>query len=164
MPRLNQKYDLCISLEVAEHLSEANAKNFVDFLCEASDVVLFSAAIKYQGGTNHINEQWQSYWIDLFKSNSYEWLDLFRPSLWNNTSVAWWYRQNTFLFVGPSNSLLNVKALRDLEKPVSDVVHPRNYENKVKSYRKSNSKLHSMIDNPSLRIVWDASDATFVTN
>lgn len=144
IPKLNEKYDLCISLEVAEHISEANAKQFIDFLCEASDTVLFSAAIKYQGGRNHINEQWQSYWIDLFKSNSYECIDLFRPHLWNSTSVEWYYRQNTFLFVGPSNSFLSLKALRDLEKPIFDVAHPINYEEKTKSYRR-------YIEAPSLR-------------
>lgn len=57
MPEIKGKYDLCISLEVAEHISERNSKSFVDVLCGASDIVLFSAAIKYQGGTNHINEQ-----------------------------------------------------------------------------------------------------------
>ena len=31
-------------------------------------VVLFSAAIPGQGGTDHINEQWQDYWRDLFLS------------------------------------------------------------------------------------------------
>lgn len=33
-PTINRKYDLCISLEVAEHLSEDNAENFVQLLCE----------------------------------------------------------------------------------------------------------------------------------
>lgn len=144
MPKLNQKYDLCMSLEVAEHLSESNAKHFVDFLCNASNVVLFSAAIKYQGGINHINEQWQSYWVNLFKSNGYECFDLFRPYLWNNTSVEWWYRQNTFLFVNSSSSPLNAKALRALEKPIFDVSHPVNYESKVQSYIRQ-------IEDPSLR-------------
>src|SRR5208283_920409 len=51
MPKIDEKYDLCISVEVAEHISERYAKSFVDVLCRASDIVLFSAAIKYQAGT-----------------------------------------------------------------------------------------------------------------
>ena len=135
MPTLNIKYDLCISLEVAEHLSEENAKHFVEFLCNVSDVVLFSAAIKDQGGENHINEQWQSYWIDLFESNGYKCFDLFRPKLWNNASVDWWYRQNIFLFVDLNNSSLHEKALRGLEKPIFDIVHPVVYERMNKILR-----------------------------
>ena len=135
MPKLKKKFDLCISLEVAEHISQAKAKHFIDFLCNASDIVLFSAAIKHQGGTNHANEQWQSYWIDQFKSNRYECLDIFRSHLWNNTSVEWCYRQNIFLFIGPNNSFLSLRALKDLEKPIFDVVHPLNYEEKAISYR-----------------------------
>jgi hypothetical protein len=137
MPELKEKYDLCISLEVAEHISQANAKRFIDLLCEVSDMVLFSAAIKYQGGRNHINEQWQSYWVDLFNSNGYECLDLFRGRLWNNMSVRWWYRQNTFLFVAPNNLSLNFEALRALENPILDIAHPLNYEKKANSYRNS---------------------------
>lgn len=132
LPKLNEKYDLCISLEVAEHLPEENAENFVDLLCQASDTILFGAAIRYQGGTNHINEQWQSYWIELFKSRGYQCIDCIRGAIWNNHSVEWWYKQNTFLFIGPNNKNLKVDQLKALEKPIYDVAHPVNYENKVR--------------------------------
>lgn len=132
LPKLNEKYDLCISLEVAEHLPEENAENFVDLLCQASDTILFGAAIRYQGGTNHINEQWQSYWIELFKSRGYECIDCIRGTIWNNPSVEWWYKQNTFLFIGPNNKNFKVDQLKALEKPIYDVAHPVNYENKVR--------------------------------
>lgn len=132
-PEIIEKYDLCISLEVAEHVSERLAAKFVDFLCSASDVVLFSAAIKYQGGVNHINEQWQSYWIDLFQSKGYECIDLFRGNIWHNPLVEWWYRQNVLLFVGPNNSVLNKDSLRLFVRPIYDIVHPVNYEIKYQS-------------------------------
>ena len=47
---LDQKYDLAISLEVAEHLSETSADTLVKNLTQSSDVILFSAAIPFQGG------------------------------------------------------------------------------------------------------------------
>ena len=63
---LGKRYDLSISLEVAEHLPESSAETFITSLCEASDVVLFSAAVKGQGGVGHINEQFLSYWQKIF--------------------------------------------------------------------------------------------------
>ncbi len=134
---LEQRFDLAMSLEVAEHLSADAAESFINLLCRASDVVLFSAAIKYQGGTNHVNEQWQSYWIDLFRSNAYECFDVFRGAIWRNEDVDWWYRQNTFLFVGRAalDSTLDVHRLRSMEQPILDAVHPSNYEPKTTPIR-----------------------------
>ena len=63
---LDRRFDLALSLEVAEHLSEAAAGTFVQNLCSAADTVVFSAAIPGQGGRHHINEQWPAYWADLF--------------------------------------------------------------------------------------------------
>jgi SAM-dependent methyltransferase len=122
-------YDLALSVEVAEHLSEGRARPFVEILCRASDVVLFGAAIKHQGGTNHINEQFQSYWVRIFESQAYECFDVIRPAVWNDDDVEWWYRQNTLLFVNRHASIeLDREGLRRMEKPIVDVVHPRNYE------------------------------------
>ena len=103
---LNKKFDLAICLEVAEHLPESSADGLIQSLITHSDVIMFSAALPGQGGQNHINEQWQSYWIDLFNSNGFECLDLFRRRIWDNTSVEWCYRQNIFLCL-TNNSLIN---------------------------------------------------------
>ena len=143
-PALNEKFDLCISLEVAEHISERNAENFVDLLCQASDTVLFGAAIKYQGGTNHINEQWQSYWIDKFKARAYQCFDCIRGQVWDNEAVEWWYRQNAFLFIGPNNVSVDTEILKTLQMPMLNVAHPINYENKIHDFR-------HQIDNPTFR-------------
>lgn len=127
---IERRYDLAMSVEVAEHLSETRAKPFVDMLCKASDVVLFGAAAKGQGGTNHINEQWQSYWINLFHSNRYDCFDIFRGVIWDNDQVDWWYRQNIFLFVNrdTQNTGLNLEMLKAKERMIPDVVHPSKIE------------------------------------
>ena len=44
-----RKYDLAISLEVAEHLPSSSAEGFVQSLTNMADIVLFSGAIAYQG-------------------------------------------------------------------------------------------------------------------
>lgn len=96
---LDRRFDLAMSLEVAEHLPAASAPGFVASLVQLSDVVLFSAAIPHQGGTHHINEQWPEYWISLFEAEGYVAIDGLRPRIWDHPDVEPWYAQNSFLFV-----------------------------------------------------------------
>lgn len=95
---LGRKFDLVICLEVAEHLPEDSAEGFINSICKHGDIVLFSAAIPYQGGQNHLNEQWPQYWAELFKKNGFNFFDAIRPAFWNHEKVDFWYRQNTIIF------------------------------------------------------------------
>jgi hypothetical protein len=61
-------------------------------------VVLFSAAIPFQGGTHHLNEQWPDYWAALFKNHDYVPIDCIRRGIWGNQQVEWYYAQNVLLF------------------------------------------------------------------
>lgn len=103
-PQVGKTYDLAISLEVAEHLPEASAKTFVASLTSLSRHVLFSAAIPFQGGTGHVNEQWPQYWAELFDERGYGVHDVIRPEIWNDSSIPFWYRQNALLFSGRDDS------------------------------------------------------------
>jgi SAM-dependent methyltransferase len=114
---LEKKYDLAISLEVAEHLKEESATGFVRSLCSLSDHILFSAAAPGQGGQNHKNEQWPSYWKEKFENNGFIFYDILRPVLWNNKAVKYWYRQNMFI---ASRNPLSV----DLPERITDFIHP----------------------------------------
>jgi hypothetical protein len=91
-------YDLAISLEVAEHLNPEGSANFVAALCASAPVILFSAAIPQQGGTNHINCQWQDFWAELFQQNGYDAYDVIRPKIVHNKDVASYYRQNIIMY------------------------------------------------------------------
>ena len=99
---LTRAFDLAISLEVAEHLAPERADGFVRDLTRLAPAVLFSAAIPGQGGTLHRNEQPQSSWIRRFAACGYDAWDVIRPAIWSDPRVAFWYRQNTFLFVDPA--------------------------------------------------------------
>jgi trans-aconitate methyltransferase len=92
-------YDLVQSLEVGEHLPEQSSEAFVAFLCSLGPIVLFSAALPYQGGTDHINEQWPDFWAELFKKQGYVTVDAIRDRVWTNPDVAYYYAQNALLFV-----------------------------------------------------------------
>jgi hypothetical protein len=94
-----RRFDLAVSLEVAEHLPVECAAGFVASLTRLAPVVLFSAAPPGQGGTHHVNEQWPPYWIELFAAQRFEIVDCVRDRLWDDDGVLWWYRQNSFLFV-----------------------------------------------------------------
>lgn len=121
------KFDLVVSLEVAEHLPALNAKSFVSSLTSLAPVVLFSAAQPHQGGKHHINEQWPEYWTKLFGEAGYEVVDPIRRRVWNNPKVEWWYAQNILLFVKSSvlESFPNlVKAKAQTSHSQLSIVHP----------------------------------------
>ena len=93
-----QPFDLVICMEVAEHLPYARAPSLVAELTSLGDAVLFSAAVPFQYGTNHVNEQWPEYWSILFRGQGFECFDPLRAELWNDPDVNWWYAQNALLF------------------------------------------------------------------
>lgn len=64
-------FDLCMCIEVAEHLPEDRAEDLVKRLIHTSNTILFSAAVPGQGGYGHINCQPKEYWIDKFNRNNY---------------------------------------------------------------------------------------------
>lgn len=93
------RVSIAFSLEVAEHLSPKRAESFVGDLVRMSDCIVFSAAAKYQGGENHVNEQRLGYWVDKFMMYDYIALDIFRPRLQYDLEIPFWYRQNVVMFV-----------------------------------------------------------------
>ncbi|MBI9086553.1 MAG: methyltransferase domain-containing protein [Desulfobacterales bacterium] len=125
---LGRRYDLVVSLEVAEHLAPDRADGFVADLVRHGDLILFSAAVPFQGGAGHLNERWPSWWAEKFKGHGFVPVDLFRPRLWTETEVLWWLRQNMLLYVHPRR-LSTHPRLADVyregrgQMPL-DVVHP----------------------------------------
>jgi len=116
-----ERFDLVISLEVAEHLPESCAQQFVRDLTQLSDCVLFSAAIPRQGGTGHVNEQWQSYWARLFDAEGFAVFDLIRPRVWYSPDVAPWYTQNTLVYTKDPDVQRRLQLATPL---ILDIVHP----------------------------------------
>ena len=127
---LEERFDLVVSLEVAEHLPEQFAEAFVDNLTRLGPVVLFSAAIPYQGGTHHVNEQWPAYWAKYFAARGYVAVDCLREQIWDDDTVEWWYAQNILLFVARAHLERHLKrktALSPVTSTPRSLVHPRRY-------------------------------------
>jgi SAM-dependent methyltransferase len=128
---LPKKFDLVMSLEVAEHIKPEHAGAFIQSLCNMSDIVLFSAAIPHQGGTLHYNEQYPDYWIKLFALNDFSPYDCIREKIWNNKKINACYRQNILFFIR-NTSMDKFPSITGENKSVLPLIHPEHYESKQK--------------------------------
>jgi SAM-dependent methyltransferase len=131
----SERFDLALSLEVAEHLKQESSPAFVKSLTGLADVVIFGAAYTKQGGTDHINEQPHTFWAEIFKDNGYTPYDLFRPVFWGDEEIEFWYRQNTFLYVKNTSNLIQRLANAGYQ-PIQNLafmncIHPALYNSKA---------------------------------
>lgn len=133
---LGEKFDLVISLEVAEHIPESFSDTFIDTLTNLGSCILFSAAIPYQGGDGHLNEQWPSYWQEKFDKRGFILHDCIRSFIWNNKRVKPWYRQNMFLAVHKK-----YEFSKPCPPPIIDIVHTEYYVAKASQLELSSTNL-----------------------
>lgn len=123
-------FSLAQSLEVAEHLYENHASNFIKLLTSLSDTILFSAAIPYQGGTHHVNEQPPMYWTELFAKENFVCFDILRLKNWENENIESWYKQNILLFIHKDKQeILSNQGFKPITKPPY-LIHPEIWEYK----------------------------------
>ena len=146
--QVESKFDLAITLEVAEHLSETRADSFIDDLCALSDLILFSAAIPNQGGIHHVNEQWQSYWAQRFKQRGYRVYDIVRWNIWSRSDIPTWYRQNTIVYCRADSTA--DKAMQSVSPPCADVhqldvMHPDIFARRVRKRWRAKDKLRDLV-------------------
>ncbi len=134
---IDREFDLVVSLEVAEHLPESAADQFIKTLVKHSKVILFSAAIPGQGGQNHLNEQWPVYWREKFRKYGYRYYDLIRPEIWDREEVDVWYRQNMFLVCHESANITSEEFTN------SNLIHPKFWERKVNNEQKLNEQIEN---------------------
>lgn len=141
---MDREFHLVVSLEVAEHLPEESAETLIDSLTRLGPAILFSAAAPYQGGTDHVNEQWPEYWVELFGRKGFVVLDPIRKHLWEQDGVDYWYRQNILLFV-KRECLENRPELeaerKDAHGSQLSLVHPQMYLEMERKYSESLRKI-----------------------
>lgn len=120
------RFDLAVSLEVAEHLTPARADGFVDDLCRLAPVTLFSAAIPGQGGAGHLNERPIGFWVELFEARGRAVSGAPRWMVWGDERVECWYQQNLLVCADQDLSpAMAWPALFDTPtSPPWPVVHP----------------------------------------
>lgn len=144
---LEKGADMIMTLEVAEHISPDSAADFVASLVSHAPLVLFSAAIPYQGGSHHVNEQWPEYWADKFAAHGYVPIDLLRHRIWDDVRVSVFYRQNIMLYVKEtelSNHPALVKARDDGYGMPLALVHPDSYL----AYARKVGQISALLERP----------------
>ncbi len=121
---IERKFDLCICLEVLEHLNSETGELLLKELTSLSDVILFSAAVPGQGGTHHVNEQWPSFWAKEFRKYGFKYIDI-RPYIWNDKEILPWYKQNMMIYLKDQNydNFINKLKAFKRKEPLS-VIHP----------------------------------------
>lgn len=101
---LDERADVALSTEVAEHLHESSTDRYVDLLCGIAHTVVLTAATPGQGGTNHVNEQPNEYWIEKFKRRGYRYLHDTTMDMreeWARSGVVRSRAKNVMLFQRP---------------------------------------------------------------
>lgn len=124
MPEL-PRVDVGLCLEVGEHVAESICRKMIASLTRCADVIVWSAAVPGQGGSQHINEQYQDYWIALFLQNGFTAFDLLRPSIWGSRDVSWYYQQNMLVFANPAGQVRHELIPTPF---IASVIHPKHYE------------------------------------
>lgn len=138
-----EKYDLCICLEVAEHLNFSISDSLISNLTSASDIILFSAAVPEQGGQHHVNERPPYYWKEKFEKSGFRQLDFLRPRFWDDEEVAWWYKQNIMIYSNKSH-------FDDVQHVHNDffgnhLIHPTAFSQKCSELSIENASLRNLI-------------------
>lgn len=99
--RFNHRFDVCICVEIAEHIPNRYSKTLVQNVTSASDVAFFTAAPPWQGGVGHINEQPAEFWVRLFAEEGYELDQATTDTLkqrMKEANVVFWLPQNLMIF------------------------------------------------------------------
>jgi len=93
--------DVAVSTEVAEHLPPSCADRFVDLLTSISENVVLSAAVPGSGGTDHVNEQPNDYWVRRMRARGYH-FDRRRSEQWRqrwrDAGVAGCFARTVMIF------------------------------------------------------------------
>ena len=97
--QIHEHFDLVISLEVAEHIPASCAETFIDSITKLGPVVLFSAAIPFQGGTITLKKSGRNTGPKLFSKRGFLLVDCIRKRIWNMDGVAAYFAQNMLFFV-----------------------------------------------------------------
>ncbi|MFA5894322.1 MAG: methyltransferase domain-containing protein [Candidatus Shapirobacteria bacterium] len=96
------KFDLCLCLEVAEHVEEKFSTNLIQSLTESSDTIIFTAATPGQTGHDHVNLKSKKWWEQKFKNKGFHYdkkltLNL-KDKMKQINGIQYWYIDNIQIF------------------------------------------------------------------
>ena len=100
--RIPDQFDLCLCLEVAEHLPPACSEILVENSIKLSDTIVFTAATPGQGPASigHINEQPPEYWLKKYSRFGYRLDPVLTEKIKGEMEIAkvvWWIVKNMMI-------------------------------------------------------------------
>lgn len=101
--KLNRRFNLCLCLEVAEHLEPTGGQTLIDTLTNLSKTIIFTAATPGQGprSIGHINEQPPAYWQKLFEQKHFKLDKKLTEKIkqeMKRAKIIWWLTKNLMIF------------------------------------------------------------------
>jgi SAM-dependent methyltransferase len=99
---VNQRFDLVMSVEVAEHVPKKYSRNLVRSLCRHSNgLIVFTAAPPGTPGDDHINCRERGFWDALFDEQGYEFNQEESRSMMEfarASGVARWFQEWAYIY------------------------------------------------------------------
>jgi hypothetical protein len=120
LKQFDLKFDLAISIEVAEHLNPAMSMSFIHWLTSSADVIVFSAAVLNQDGDGHINCRSRLDWYSMIKQNSFVIADTLRQHFKFNQRLALWHKLNIVDYIHKDSVFAKKIVFDDLVERLID--------------------------------------------
>lgn len=123
------RYDLCLCLDVIEHIEPEYEDIVLKSCTDASDTIVFSSPPPGQGGDFHVNERPIAYWAAKFLAYGYVMLDEIRPIFENRPLPDTTYQKNIYMvrkipalssFAKDDLSILS-SLIKDKERRIEDL-------------------------------------------
>ena len=96
---LNEKFDVVMSLEVAEHIPTQYESIYINnIINHTNKYIIISWAIPYQGGKGHVNERSNTYVINTFQNKNFKHLESISNHLRNCVTNCHWFKNTLFVF------------------------------------------------------------------
>jgi len=99
---LEKRYDLCLCLEVAEHIEERYSDILIGNLVRHGSTVIFSAAPPFQPADCHFNLKPYEWWIEKFRKYNFEFhpqlTDAFKKRIKDIPKIPGYYVNNILVF------------------------------------------------------------------
>jgi len=97
-----KKYDLCLCLEVAEHIEERYSDILINSLARSSPNIVFTAAPPGQEGLNHVNLKPYDWWIRKFEGINFKFdkslTEYLKREMTKIPDIHAWYIKNLLVF------------------------------------------------------------------
>lgn len=142
---LPQRYDLIVTIEVAEHLYEEDCEKFISNICGYADDIIFSSSPEDTREDTHFNVQQPEYWAKRFAKHNFYKVLSYNASYISNQAIRFIRRdiKNERIVEDYERNLRILKSdYKELLNKYDQVIKDYNYEKELLSTQTKQSKKH----------------------